>query len=289
MRPAPRNRTFKNLYNILSIDLEEWYHPEYVRTAALGNKQERITKSLEKTLGLLDEHNVNATFFVVGELLEKHPEIVEKIKEKGHEIAFHGYHHEPLWKSNAETLRSETKSFRSLIKEKCLGFRAPSFSLSNETKWALKVLEEVGYIYDSSVFPAKTPLYGLSSAPIRPYMISCENVAKEDENAVLWEFPLLVYSLAGVRVPVAGGFYLRFFPVDIIKRAVKKANKQRFPAVLFVHNWELDAETPKLKLGLYKSFVTYYNLEETRKKLNNLLSGLEFTSVRNFMEEKGLT
>ena len=277
------------MHNILSIDLEEWYHPEYVRTAAIGNKEERITKSLDKTLALLDEHNVDATFFVVGELVEKHAEIGEKIDEKGHEIAFHGYYHEPLWKLDAGRLRSEIVKFGSLIKEKCIGFRAPSFSLSNETKWALKVLEEVGYKYDSSVFPAKTPLYGLSSAPIRPYTVSSESVVKEDENAVLWEFPLLVYSLAGVRFPVAGGFYLRFFPVDIIKRAVKKANKQGFPALLFVHNWELDSETPKLKLGLYKSFVTYYNIEETRKKLNNLLSSLEFTSVRNFMEEKGLT
>lgn len=277
------------MHNILSVDLEEWYHPEYVRGKALGNKQERLKTSVEKTLGLLDEHDVDATFFVLGELLEKHPEIIEKIREKGHEIAFHGYSHEPLWKLDAERLRSETIKFGSLIKERCIGFRAPSFSLSNETKWALKVLEEVGYKYDSSVFPAKTPLYGLSSAPTRPYRVSCENVVKEDEDAVLWEFPLLVYSIAGVRIPVAGGFYLRFFPVGIIKRAVKKTNKEGFPAVLFVHNWELDSETPKLKLGLYRSFVTYHNIEKTGKKLNSLLSNLEFTSVRDFMEEKGLT
>ena len=277
------------MHNILSVDLEEWYHPEYVRGKALGNKQERITNSLDKTLDLLEEHDVDVTFFVVGELLEKHPEIVEKIKEKGHEIAFHGYSHEPLGKLDAETFRSDTKMFSSLLKEKCLGFRAPSFSLNNETKWALKVLEEAGYKYDSSVFPAKTSLYGLSNAPTRPYKVSCESVVKEDKNAVLWEFPLLVCSFAGVRVPVAGGFYLRFFPVGIIKRAVKKANKQGFPAVLFVHNWELDPEMPKLKLGLYRSFVTYHNIEKTGKKLNSLLSDLEFTSVRNFMEEKDLT
>ena len=210
------------MHNILSVDLEEWYHPEYVRGKAIENKQERLKTSVDKTLGLLDKHDVAATFFVVGELVEKHPEIVEKIKEKGHEIAFHGYSHEPLWKLDAEALRSEMKMFSSLIKEKCLGFRAPSFSLSNETKWALKVLDEAGYIYDSSIFPTRTPLYGVFGAPTKPYKISHEDVAKEDDNGTLWEFPVLTYIWFGLKIPVGGGFYLRTIPLGLIKRAIRK-------------------------------------------------------------------
>jgi polysaccharide deacetylase family protein (PEP-CTERM system associated) len=220
---------------------------------------------------------------VVGELAEKHPEIIEDIKENGHEIAFHGYHHEPLWNLDADTLRTEIQRFNSLIGEKCSGFRAPSFSLSNKTRWSLKVLENSGYQYDSSLFPVKTPLYGVWNAPTKPYKPSHENITINDESARLWEFPLLVYKLKGIRVPVAGGFYLRFFSVDLIAKAIKKLNKLGFPAVIFFHNWELDSETPRLKLGLYKYFVTYHKLKETSKKLENLLSRFQFTSIKEYM------
>ena len=272
------------MLNILTVDLEEWYHPEYVRRSTPTDKEERIQVSLRTTLYLLSKLNVQATFFVVGELAEKHPEIVENIKENHHEIAFHGYYHEPLWKLDAKTLRTEIERFNSLIREKCAGFRAPSFSLSNQTKWALKVLEGSGYEYDSSLFPAKTPLYGVWNAPTTPYKPSFENIAERDENTKLWEFPLLVYKLRGFKLPVAGGFYMRFFSVNLIAKAIKKLNKQGFPAVIFFHNWELDPETPRLKLGLYRYFVTYHKLKETSKKLEHLLSKFRFISIEEYIE-----
>jgi len=277
------------LDNILTIDLEEWYHPEYVRNKAQRRRKERITQSLIKSLQLLSEYDVNATFFVVGELVEKHPEIIEKINEKGHEIAFHGYYHEPLWKLNAEILQLEIKKFNSLTREKCLGFRAPSFSLNNETRWALKVLEDAHFIYDSSIFPVKTPLYGVNGAPIEPYNPSHEDVTQKNDSEDLWEFPLLLYPLMGFRIPMAGGFYLRLFPVSLVKRAIKKMNKHGAPAVIYVHNWELDPQTPKLKLRLYNSFVTYYNISKTVKKLQNMLSNFDFKSLREYVETEGLT
>jgi len=276
------------LQNILSVDLEEWYHPEYVRTKGTFNKRNRVTKTLDQTLRLLEVYDVCATFFVVGELVEKHPEIVEKINEKGHEIAFHGYYHEPLSKLNAETLRSEIKRFGVLVREKCLGFRAPSFSLNNKTKWALKVLEDADYKYDSSIFPFKTPLYGHWKAPIRPYKVSHDDVTREDEDGKLWEFSLLVYAFGAVRLPAAGGFYLRFFPTAFISKAIKKANELGFPAVVFFHNWELDPEMPRPRLTFLKSFVTYYNLGATKKKLECLLSRFDFSSVKEYMTSHDL-
>jgi len=276
------------LQNILSVDVEEWYHPEYVRTKFMLNKPQRVTKNLDNTLDLLEEYNAFATFFVVGELAEKYPEILEKIREKGHEIAFHGYYHKSLSKLNAAILKSEMQKFGSLIKGKCLGFRAPSFSLSNKTKWALKVLEDAGYKYDSSIFPSKTPLYGHRKAPLRPYKLSFEDVIKEDENATIWEFSLLVYALATIRIPAAGGFYLRFFPTGFISKAIEKTNKLGFPAVVFFHNWELDPEIPRLRLGVYKSFVTYYRLETMKRKLECLLSRFEFSSIEEYMSNHAL-
>jgi polysaccharide deacetylase family protein (PEP-CTERM system associated) len=275
------------LHNILSVDFEEWYHPEYVKGNVSINKEERMQHSSKRALRLLEKHKANATFFVVGEIAEKHPSITEKIDEQGHEIGFHGYYHEPLWKSNVEKLRQEVEKFNSLFNGKCRGFRAPSFSLSNKTKWALDALEEAGYIYDSSIFPTKTPLYGVFGAPTKPYRISHENVAKEEENGILWEFPVLTYTWFGLKIPVGGGFYLRTIPLGIIERAIRKMNKCDQPAVIFVHPWELDPGTPKRKLGLYRSYVTYRNIEKTEKKLRHLLSNFSFVSVRNYMENQG--
>ena len=272
------------MLNILTIDLEEWHHPKYVKDKVSMDKEDRIQSSSNRTLRLLEEYHANATFFVVGEIAEKHPSIIEKIDEQGHEIGFHGYYHEPLWKSNAESLSRNIQKFNSLINRRCRGFRAPSFSLNNNTKWALDTLEEGGYLYDSSIFPTRTPLYGAFGAPAKPYKISHEDVTKEDEGGKLWEFPLLVYSLMGLKIPVAGGFYLRLFPVRLIERAIRKMNKHGAPAVIYVHNWELDPETPRRKLGIYRSFVTYHNAERTEEKMRHLLSSFEFTEFRELIE-----
>jgi len=277
------------LDNILTIDLEEWHHPEYVRSKIFQVEQERISESSKITLQLLKECKVSATFFVVGEIAEKHPELIENISEDGHEIAFHGYHHEPLWRLNAKIFHSEIEKFNSVIHEKCGGFRAPSFSLNNKTKWALTVLEDAGFLYDSSIFPSRTPLYGVSGAPIRPYKPSSEDIAKEDLDAKLWEFPLLVYPLIGLKIPTAGGFFLRFFPTYILKRTIRKINKRGFPAVLYVHNWELDPQTPKIKLGPYASFVTYHNVQETEKKLKHIIGNFTFSTVRDYIDKHGLS
>jgi len=270
------------------VDIEEWYHAEYVKNHLGLNRESRLQKTLDETLQLLGSHDTGATFFVVGELAERNPEAIGKISEKGYEIGFHGFYHEPLARSNVDTFRSEVKRFGGLIKEKCRGFRAPSFSLSNSTKWALRVLEEEGYQYDSSVFPAKTPLYGQYGAPTRPYKLSDKDVGAEDANGKLWEFSLLVYKFAGIRIPLAGGFYLRFFPVDIISRAIRKTNEKGYPAVLFFHNWEIDPNLPRLRLGFYRSFVTYHNLNETKRKHESLLSKFEFVGIRDYMEKQGL-
>lgn len=274
--------------NILSIDVEEYYHPEYVRRSGYAKTDYRTQRNIGHPLKVLDEFDVTATFFVVGEIAEKFPEVLEKICGNGHELAFHGYYHEPLWRLDPETLGLEIKKFSSLVKDGCLGFRAPSFSLNNETRWALKVLEAADYQYDSSIFPTKMPLYGVRGAPTKPYKPSHENVVMEDRNVKLWEFPLLVYPFSGFRIPIAGGFYLRFFPAGLMKRAIRKANKRGFPAVIFLHSWELDPQTPKLKLGTYESFVTYHKIGETTKKLKYILSKFRFMSFRAYMEEEGL-
>jgi polysaccharide deacetylase family protein (PEP-CTERM system associated) len=278
----------RNPTNILSVDLEEWYHPEYVKCVASSEKCARVETNISKTLDLLKRQNVTATFFIVGELAEIHPQIVDEIAAEGHEIAFHGYDHEPLWKKTPESLRAEIEKFRRITNDQCMGFRAPSFSLNNKTKWALRILKEAGYKYDSSIFPAKVPLYGVRNAPTRLYKPSLEDVSKEDESSELWEFPLLVHTFLGLRIPVAGGFYLRLLPQNIIKSALVKSNRNGYPGVIFFHSWEMDPDTPRLKIGLYKSFVTYHNLETVERRLRSLLSQFEFASFRDYLEKNRL-
>jgi hypothetical protein len=165
-----------------------------------------------------------------------------------------------------------------------MGFRAPSFSLNNDTKWALNILKEQSFSYDSSVFPAWTPLYGLRKAPLKPYFPSLEDVTKEgDENYGIVEFPLTVYSFLGVRFPIAGGFWLRAWNLNMVKHGIKKMNKNGLPAVIFVHNWELDPKTPKLGLPILKNFITYHNLAKTMEKMLSLIKEFTFTSFTDYL------
>lgn len=278
--------------NILTIDLEEIFHVQYARNSKNHEDVFRTPYNLPLILKLLDEYGSKATFFVVGKVAERYPRILKEIINRGHEVAFHSYDHKPLWEKMPGQLEKEISDFNTLLisvaGEKCKGFRAPSFSLDNKTKWAVKVLEKMGILYDSSVFPAWTPLYGLPGAPLDPYRQSTEDLTKEDEHGKLWEFPVAAYQLLWLRIPAAGGFYLRSAP-RIVKRTIEKLNRSGAPAVIYVHSWELDPQIPKLKLGFYSSFVTYHNIDETEEKLRHLLSNFDFTSLREYTKKEGLT
>jgi len=277
--------------NILTIDVEELFHAEYARNLRESRNILRTPFTIPHILKLLDEHDTKATFFIVGEVAEKSPNILKEIIDEGHEVAFHSYDHKPLWDKDPDRVEKEIERFNELLTSiagyRCRGFRAPSFSLNNDTRWALEAVEKMGLLYDSSVFPAWTPLYGVSRALLRPYKPSKDDLTVEDASGKLWEFPLAVYSLLGLRIPAAGGFYLRFVP-NIIRRAVKKMNKLGAPAAIFIHSWELDPETPKLRLNPYKSFVTYHNIEKAVRLLERLLHDFEFTSFAEYMKAEGM-
>lgn len=269
--------------NILSIDVEEVFHGEYTREHRGKNPVYRTPYNIPTILELLRKYDVKATFFVVGEIAEKYPEVIKFIKEEGHEVAFHGYYHIPLWRLNPQTFREEVTSFKRLVPD-CIGFRAPSFSLNNNTKWALNVLKDEGFRYDSSVFPAWTPLYGVYGAPPKPYYPSSSNISKEsNSNDGIIEFPLTIYNFSGIRIPVAGGFWFRLLGVNVLKKGIEKVNETGSPAIVYMHNWELDIETPRLKLNPYKAFITYHNIEKTREFLENLLNGFHFTSFSEYL------
>jgi len=270
--------------SILSIDVEEVFHGEYTRQYRQGLRY-RTPDNIPPILKILEEYDAKATFFMVGEIAEKFPEVINMILEKGHEVSFHGWTHELLWKLTPERFREEAKAFKKLHPD-CIGFRAPSFSLNNKTKWALKILYEEGFKYDSSIFPTWTPLYGTYKAPLKPYRLSIDDSSSEseDNNSSLFEFPLTVYNFFGLKLPTAGGFWLRFWNIELIRKSIEKMNNKGYPAILYIHNWELDSETLRLKLNFYKSFITYHNLDKAVKRLKKLLSGYSFTSFSEYIK-----
>ena len=185
--------------NILGIDFEDWYHPELIKRNIKNEKREpSVINGIDKILDLLRKHETFATFFVVGELLEIQPDIFDKIIENDHEIGFHTMHHDRLDSSGfKEKFSSEIKKFAELTNHKSRGFRAPTFSLTDTSSWAIDVLEENNYMYDSSVVPAKTSLYGLPNAEHKPYRITSNSIEKNDYSGKLIEFPLLVTTFLG--------------------------------------------------------------------------------------------
>lgn len=272
--------------NALCVDLEEWWCSEFLTKYLPEEKEEQVVEAVMPLLELLDKHNTKATFFVLGIVAEKHPELISAIHEKGHEIASHGYSHKTLYELGEEKFEEEIEKSVRLLKsitgEKPIGFRAPSFSLDNSTKWALKVLIENGFKYDASIFPIKTNLYGVPKAPLYPYRPLLEDVTKEDTNSSIIEFPMTVLKL-GINIPVAGGFYLRVLPFWFVKWALRRVNKER-PAIIYVHPWETYSKTPRLRNApLFSKFVTYYGIHSTLEKFELLLQEFEFSPVKEVL------
>ena len=274
--------------NILTVDVEDWYMDRDIST--WGLYEDRICKSTNKVICLLNESDTRATFFILGYVAERFPELVERIKDEGHEIATHGYSHKPITKQTLSEFEDDLlKSCELLEKitgDEIIGHRGCQFTVMEETSWAIDVLKKKGFKYDSSVFPVKTHLYGVPNAPLYPYRISSNDISKEsDVEKQFLEIPLSVYRIPIVRknIPIAGGFYLRFFPYWFIKHAMKKINSDNKPIICYIHPWELDPEQPKIaELEWYH----YYNLNRTEIKFKKILRDFQFTSIREWLEDE---
>jgi peptidoglycan-N-acetylglucosamine deacetylase len=274
--------------NLLGIDFEDWYHPELVEPfVSEEEKKPTMFKGIEKILELLKNNNSKATFFVVGELLEKNPEIFNKIISEGHEIGFHTMKHNRLDSFNFEVkFKKELEEFEKITSGKSKGFRAPTFSLNKKSSWAIDQLVNAGYKYDSSIMPVKTSMYGIPNADKSPYKISNTSLEKNDQKATLIEFPLMVTRFLGKTIPAAGGFYLRTLPLKIIKNAIKSYEKNNIPASMYVHSWELTPEfIPKIKLPKKNHFITFHNIDKTYSKMEKILSEFKFTKFETYLEK----
>ncbi len=274
------------MINALCVDVEPWYLSEFVRKhITQTTENDQVAESVVPLLKLLDKYNVKATFAVLGIVAERHPQLVKKIFDSGHEIASHSYSHRMLKDLGEEAFENEIRSsialLTSITGERPIGFRAPSFSLDNSTRWALPVLLKHGFKWDASICPVKTVLYGAPGAPLHPYRPSLDDVTKEDANGGIIEFPTTIVRF-GISLPVAGGFYLRVLPLWFSKLAIKRINKSR-PANVYLHPWEMSPRTPRLPLPFFSRFVTYYGSGSAMAKLEAILAEFQFKPIREVL------
>jgi len=275
--------------NLLGIDFEDWYHPELMKPYISDkDKNPTVINGIDKILDLLRKNETFATFFLVGELLLVKPELQDKILDEGHEIAFHTMYHTRLDSEGyKEKFLDEIKNFEKLTSGKSKGFRAPTFSLNDTSSWAIDILRECGYQYDSSVVPAKGKMYGLPNALTEPYRISSSSIENDDPDSDMLEFPLLVTKFLGKKIPAGGGFYLRTLPMRIIKNAIRKYEDLNIPATFYIHSWELTPEFfPKIHMNKKDEFVTYHNIEKAYGKMDEILKNFQFTSFDKYLQNQ---
>ncbi len=272
--------------NLLGIDFEDWYHPQLVQPFVKNLKHEpKIFQGLDKIIELLRKTETTATFFMVGELLESHPSMLDTILENGHEISFHTFNHSNLNDLTKEKFLDELDIFKKLTNDKSVGFRAPTFSINHNTSWVIDALIAKKYVYDSSIMPTKTQLYGFNNCELGPYKISNSSLTKNDPNGKLLEFPLMIGKFLGKTTPVSGGFYLRFLPLKTSLSSIRNYEKKNLPSTVYVHSWELTPEyIPKLSLPFKEKFVTYHNIKKTYSRLEKILTKFSFSSFEKFIK-----
>ena len=278
------------MINALTIDVEDYFQVNaFARQIPCDQWDSyplRVESNTHRILDLLDEFRVKATFFVLGWIAERVPALVQEIHRRGHEVACHGYGHQLIYSIGPGRFREDVSRARRILEDICgervLGYRAPSYSITAKSLWALDILIEEGFSYDSSIFPVIHDTYGIPDASRFPGTLSCA-------SGTIREFPLSTLPLRilgrEVRLPVAGGGYLRLLPARVIGGALQRINtRERQPAVLYFHPWEIDPGQPRIKAGCKSRFRHYLNLEKTEGKLRTLLAQLKFGTMREVLD-----
>ena len=267
--------------NALTIDFEDWYQGLEIPLERWNGFEDRMEFAGRRVLESLEAAGVRATFFVLGAVAERHPHLVREIGAGGHEIATHGHSHTLVYKQTPSAFRGELRrsigTLEDLSGTRVVGHRAPFFSITRESMWALDVLVEEGIRYDSSVFPVRNPRYGIPGAPRWPYRI-------ETPGGHLQEFPISTWRLAGRDVPIAGGAYFRIWPYAVTSKAFRAINGQGQPAVFYLHPWELDPGHPRIDLPRRIGLTHYVNLKATERRLERLLGDFAFAPMQEVLD-----
>jgi polysaccharide deacetylase family protein (PEP-CTERM system associated) len=272
-----------DVVHLLSFDVEEYFQAEAAATAAPKDQWEAFPRRLEpvidRLLEMLAAHRTVATFFVLGWVARHERPLVDRIGKAGHEIASHGVWHRMLGRLTprefAQDLRDSRRALEDIAGRPVIGYRAPTFSLTHRTAWALDVLAQEGFEYDSSVFPVHHDRYGVPDAP------RCVHRATGPDGNGLLEIPPLTLRFARANWPVGGGGYLRLLPIRVVASALRSSAKRGEPGMLYLHPWELDAGQPRLSMTCLSRFRHRVGLRRTAGKLEYLLARFRFACVRD--------
>jgi len=272
--------------NALTFDVEDWYHGFDLRPFGAPAFEPRLSVGLHRVLDILDRRHVRATFFILGVLVETWRPLLRLVADAGHEIASHGFQHTPIYRLTPDgftrDLRQALAALRAVTSRPVTGYRAPFFSITAESLWALPILAEAGIAHDSSIVPAHNPRYGIPRADRFPHRISMTRDGKSADVAGattgLVEYPISTLSVGGAALPFSGGFYARLLPYHLIRRSVRRINALGQPVIFYFHPWEFDIDQPRIDHSvpwLYR-FTHYYRLASTQCKLEALLKEFRF-------------
>ena len=263
---------------ILSVDVEDYFHVEAFAGVVARSDWDRFPQRVEanthRVLDLLDEIGARATFFLLGWVADRHSPLVREIAGRGHELACHSYWHRPVYSLTRDEFREDTLLAKQVIEQAAgvavWGYRAPSFSVTLRSLWALEVLAELGFRYDSSIFPIRHDLYGIPDGPRRPF-----------RAGPLVEFPATTFRWpGGANLPVGGGGYLRILPFWLTQLGIRRAWREGLPLIVYFHPWELDPGQPRLAVPLKSRLRHYTNLSATASRLRRLGRSVHFVPFR---------
>lgn len=270
------------MVNALGIDVEEWYHLCGIdMPTGLDDKyQSRVVANTERMLKTLEIMQTKATFFVLGVVAERFPDLIKKIDAAGHEIASHGYRHLEVFKHTPTSFKDDVHHSIEILKnitgKPVLGYRAPGFSIVKESLWAIDILLNEGIKYDCSIFPIRHPRYGIPAAPRIPYHLRPD----------LIEFPPSTVRFFGENFPIAGGAYFRLLPYKFIKMAVESLNNRGIAVNSYLHVWETDVSQPKLKIPFNRKFTHYAGIKKTEANFESLLSDFQYAPISKVIADE---
>lgn len=281
----------QSVVNAFSVDVEDYFQVAALAPAiprdSWCQREPRVERNTECILGRLAERGVRGTFFVLGWIAERHPTLVKRIRAAGHEIASHGYSHRLIYGQSHSEFRAETDRSKRLLEDltgtEVIGYRAASFSITRQSLWALDVLIDLGFQYDSSIFPIRHHRYGIPEATREPARICAPS------GRMLAEFPLATARIGGFNLPVSGGGYFRLLPYWVTRSGLRQINRREGrPAAFYLHPWEIDPEQPRVRVGRLSSLRHYTNLRRCEARLQRLLQDFKFDSMSAVLRSRGL-
>jgi polysaccharide deacetylase family protein (PEP-CTERM system associated) len=273
-----------SMLNVLSVDVEDYFHASALKIPAdrWEKQEQRASRNTHELLELFGETQTKGTFFVLGWLAERFPDIVRSISSHGHEIACHGYSHKLIYRQTPAEFAEETRRAKHILEDLagCAvnGYRAASFSIVEDSRWALDIVADLGFTYDSSIFPIRHDRYGMPSANPKPHVLTVPN------GKTIVEIPPSVLSLGSTRLPIAGGGYFRLYPYSFTRWAMRRINKQGSPAIVYLHPWEIDTGQPRADVGAVTRFRHYVNIGKVRDRVRRLLSDFSFEPMQSLAQ-----